>query len=467
MAPVIVFAAVASAYMDAYGEEDCPEIYRMVSLEAPERVGIPVATGTACVWYADDSESLRKPVIIMDGFDPGDMRSHTDIRQLAGENTLSILQSEGYDLVTLNFDAGAGYIQDNAQILRELLKWTGEESEEDAVVIGASMGGVISRYALAQMENLSEDHNASLFISFDAPHLGAVVPLGNQYYIKYASESNLLLKYYLEGYLHSVAAKQLVLYHEAHSPGAVGRMDAAYNETMHINGPQPDPLFKELQAELDVLGWPEDLRMVAISNGDGYGMGQGFEEGAQLVEYELYSPLLNITENTYAIRGGEAGYIIFEGKMDPAGPQDHRFKVYVKNALPYDGAPGGWRATSKLVAGDAGCMLVDNQCVVDLGSITANAEHENYVPTHSALGIDLSHLDNDPFADINAAYMNDTSITPFDRIYYPRGNQEHVLITSENEKWVLCEIFASTPDAYKRYCSYDATAGMAQPEQGP
>lgn len=97
-----------------------------------------------------------------------------------------------------------------------------------------------------------------------------------------------------------------------------------------------------------------------------------------------------------------------------------------------------------------------------MGSITANVEHENYVPTHSALGIDLSHLDNDPFADINAAYMNDTSITPFDKIYYPRGNQEHVLITPENKKWFLCEIFADSPEAYERYCLRDATT-MTEP----
>ena len=455
--PVIVFVAAASAYLDAYGEEDCPETYKTVSLEAPERAGAPAATGSACVLYAGDSESLRKPVIIVDGFDPGDMRSHADIRDLVGEDMLSTLQSEGYDLATLNFDAGAGYVQDDAHILRELLRWTGEESEEEAVVVGVSLGGVISRYALAQMENSGEDHNVRLFISFDAPHLGAVVPLGNQYFMKYASGLNPLLKYYLGGHLYSAAAKQLVLYHETHSPGTAGRVGAAYNETLHINGPQPDPLFNELQAELAVLGWPKSLRMVAISNGDGYGMGQGFEEGAQLVEHELSSPLLNVTENTYAIRSGEAGYIIFEGKIDPAGPPDHRFKVYVKNAVPYDNAPGGWWTSSKFVAGDAGCLFADGQCAIDLGSVTANVEHENYVPTHSALGIDLSRLDNDPFADINAAYTSDASITPFDKIYYPHGNQEHVLITAENEEWVLCEIFGDNPGAYERYCSYDET----------
>ena len=461
--PIIAFAAAALTHFDAYGEENCPENHKIVSFEAPERAGSPTATGTACIWYADGLEELRKPVIITDGFDPGDMRDHAGIRQLSGEDMLSILQSEGYDLVILNFDRGAGYIQDDAHILRELIKWIGEESEGDAVVIGTSLGGVVSRYALAQMENLGEAHNTRLFISFDAPHLGAVVPLGNQYFIKYASGLNLLLKYYLESQLYSVAAKQLALYHEAHSPGTVGHMGTIYNDTTYINGPQPDPLFKELQAELASMGWPKNLRTVAISNGDGYGMSQGFEEGGQLIEYELYSPLLNITENTYAIRGGEAGYIIFEGKIDPAGPSDHRFKVYVKNAIPYDNAPGGWKATSKLIEGDAGCLLIDNQCAIDLGSITANVKHENYIPTHSALGIGLAHLDNDPFADINAAYMNDTSITPFDKIYYPRGNQEHVLITPENKKWFLCEIFADSPDAYERYCLRDATAKTEQP----
>ena len=60
---IIAFAAVALTYFDAYGEENCLESQRIVSFEAPERVGSPTATGTACIWYADGLE-LRKPVII-------------------------------------------------------------------------------------------------------------------------------------------------------------------------------------------------------------------------------------------------------------------------------------------------------------------------------------------------------------------------------------------------------------------
>ena len=49
------------------------------------------------------------------------------------------------------------------------------------VVLGQSMGGVIARYALKDMENKGLPHDPRTYISHDAPHLGANVPLGYQF----------------------------------------------------------------------------------------------------------------------------------------------------------------------------------------------------------------------------------------------------------------------------------------------
>ncbi len=43
------------------------------------------------------------------------------------------------------------------------------------------MGGVIARYALRKMEDAGMEHQVSLYISHDSPHLGANVPLGALY----------------------------------------------------------------------------------------------------------------------------------------------------------------------------------------------------------------------------------------------------------------------------------------------
>ena len=451
---VLVLAAMIPAFLgSAYGEANCPQSDIVLEFVAPERAGAPVASGTACVWYANGSDTLQQPIILMDGFDPGDTRDHMGVRHITGEGLISVLEDEGYSLAILNFDQGSGYMQDNAQILRQLIVQIGDKMDEDdsITVVGTSMGGLISRYALASMEDAGEEHHTDLFVSFDSPHKGAVVPLGNQYFIKYASGINSLAEYYLSSQLYSEAARQLLIYHELHSPGAVGT-DTIHDISVHINEPQPDPLFVEFYGQLEELGYPEDLRKVAIASGDGYGMGQGFEDGSLLVTYELNSIFLGAVGNSYALKSGESDHLIFEGRLNPLGPADHKFNVYVSNVLPYEGAPGGWRATSQLLEGDAGCLYVAGLCVVELGYVSALVEHENYIPTHSALGIDISSINNDPYADIDAAYRNDTSITPFDKIYYPSGNQEHAVITPENEQWFLCEILTGNQAAYERHC---------------
>lgn len=449
---MVYVALIVTVPMHAYGEANCPGSDDMVEFTAPPREGFAQANGTACVWYGYESEALDKPVIVMDGLDPGDVRDHIQIYDLLGENTTSLLWAEGYDLVILNFDQGAGHIQDNAHVLMDLLRWAKEESAYEAVVVGTSMGGLISRYALAHMESVEEDHNVHLFVSFDAPHMGANVPLANQYFVKFASDIHDLPKQYLEEELYSVAVRQMLLYHELSSPGAVGLMNGVYNETIYIDDPGPDALFVELQNELDMLGWPNDLRKVAISSGDGYGMNQGFEAGAQLIGYELDSPLLDIVANSYSIREDEMYHLLFEGKIDPFGAADYRFNVYIQNAIPYDNAPGGWLTSSKSLEVDAGCLYIAGVCAILLGETMAYVEHENNVPTHSAFGIRLSDLDNDPFADIDAAYEADHTITPFDMIYYPDGNLDHIEVNAENMRWFLCEVFGDNPDAYDRHC---------------
>src|SRR5690606_10315673 len=100
------------------------------------------------------------------------------------------------------------------------------------VLIGHSMGGVIGRYALRYMETPAyitwsgaykpeRMHNTRLFISLDAPHQGANIPLALQH--SYGLLTNnipnlmgynakfLLKKFNL--FLDGTAAKQLLIYH--------------------------------------------------------------------------------------------------------------------------------------------------------------------------------------------------------------------------------------------------------------
>jgi hypothetical protein len=87
---------------------------------------------------------------------------------------------------------------------------------------GASMGGLVSRYALAYMEKNGLPHPVRTYISFDSASLGADIPLGIQYWIKFfstqASEAATLL-----AILDRPAARQMLVYHYSDPPGPTDR----------------------------------------------------------------------------------------------------------------------------------------------------------------------------------------------------------------------------------------------------
>jgi alpha/beta superfamily hydrolase len=63
------------------------------------------------------------------------------------------LQEEGYDIVYIDFDQGAGDLRENAYVVMAVIDWVNEQkanynSEEPNVLLGISMGGVVGRLAL-------------------------------------------------------------------------------------------------------------------------------------------------------------------------------------------------------------------------------------------------------------------------------------------------------------------------------
>ena len=60
-----------------------------------------------------------------------------------------------------------------------------KEGDEELVILGPSMGGLIAQYALAYMEQQGLPHETRLYLSFDSPHRGANIPISLQYLINY------------------------------------------------------------------------------------------------------------------------------------------------------------------------------------------------------------------------------------------------------------------------------------------
>jgi len=182
--------------------------------------------GKASYYYGvgNNSQKLRKPVILINGFDPVGSVDYNVIyntltKYSSGGKTIILgnqLRNLGYDVVVLTFPDfktkltylggnprrnsfytnlyahGADYIERNAFVLYDLINSCNKElkengSTEKLVIIGPSMGGLISKYALSYMEKNNVDHNTRLWVSFDSPHLGANIPLGDQSFLDYAS----------------------------------------------------------------------------------------------------------------------------------------------------------------------------------------------------------------------------------------------------------------------------------------
>jgi hypothetical protein len=159
--------------------------------------------GTALVRYSRQGteRAMTKPLIVVEGFDMSTVagklqgnynqdRFLLDLEDIAGfdfNNALDI--TAGYDLVFLDFGDGTEDIARNALLLRAVINWVNAQkaaagSTEQNVILGISMGGLVSRYCLADMTKAGLNPQTRLLITHDSPHRGANLPTGIQFLIK-------------------------------------------------------------------------------------------------------------------------------------------------------------------------------------------------------------------------------------------------------------------------------------------
>ena len=230
------------------------------------------------VYYSNgnSAKKILKPIIIVDGFDPGDKRKIEDCdcqqdadcaaRNLTNgvfdpekhksiidmimyvdngqiKKLLNELRSKGFDVIIVNFpkytttnllngqtvsiDGGAYYIESNGLAFVKLLKDVRNQvaangSINKTTVIAPSMAGQISRYALSYMEKKFQEttnndwlHNVSLWVSVDSPHLGANIPLGIQGLLyRLQSQSAQASDFYQKELGSPASQQQLIEFHQ-------------------------------------------------------------------------------------------------------------------------------------------------------------------------------------------------------------------------------------------------------------
>ena len=152
-------------------------------------------SATVYIRYASGT-TITKPLIVSEGFDTGIILNP---EQEAGDNNIdqfikstefirsnsSALEGEinTYDIIYVDWNNGVDFLQRNAFVLEDVIKWVNQNKSgsQQNVVLGQSMGGLIARYALKDMENKGLNHQTRMYVSHDTPQLGANTPLSVQY----------------------------------------------------------------------------------------------------------------------------------------------------------------------------------------------------------------------------------------------------------------------------------------------
>jgi hypothetical protein len=420
---------------------------------------------------------LDKPIILVDGFDPGDTRDISGLYSLldyagtsGNQNLADLVRAEGFDVVVLNFptytrdtdavtvDGGADFMERNAMILVELIETINAEkagnSPEQNVIIGPSMGGIIARYALNYMENLSIDADTRLYISFDSPHHGANVPIGLQHQLNWLAFNNTNpiaeVQPLINGLLKSPAARQLLTDHlDAHLSGA----DLVTFDPL-LTLPQAHPFRGFFETNINSLtpnGFPENVRNVAIINGSGIGnpyfaignSGPTVDNEYPVIDTNFNVPVgfftanINVAINLTPAAGetipvSSISIQIFGAEIDGSLAESESFSY----SDGIDAAPGGLFDLAGLTDGLGDGIAGDfvNALTIDKFS---------FIPSVSALALEITDNEIDWYHSIDLAGRATTNNTPFDNTFLPDDNEPHVELTQANVDFALLEILGN------------------------
>ncbi len=408
-----------------------------------------VGQGEYEIFYDNIDGTLDKPIILVDGFDPTNTRTIPMIYDMLNygtdQNLATDLRNQGFDVVILNFPnytrpstttqilGGSDYIQRNAMILVELINTINalKTGEEQNVVIGPSMGGLIARYGLRYMEMNSMDHETRLFLSFDAPHRGANIPIGFQHlfnYMAYGPLGDATLQVVVDAMLRSPASRQMLIdQFEGHLDGG-----SNFEFDQDITLPTGKPNYRNaFQAELDAMGFPQNTRNIAIANGSTTGSTNG-TPGMEVMDH-----VFDVTDSQRAVINlhftPEAGTMTevshFQGQVKVFGVWITVYESEAMSEAPIDSdgldsSPGGkFDVTSLSDLAGSNAMLTEF-------FQNLNINYFSFIPTRSALAMEDS-------ADW---YAPATGATPFAAISTPTGNENHVTLTTANLAFALNEI---------------------------
>lgn len=480
------------------------------------------AQGWITIDYANADRVLRRPLIVAEGFDAGHI-THPErwwgsqniggfITDLTNDGITTLrnllIDNPQYDIIYVDWRIGTDYIQRNALLLEDIIRWVNINKEpfngvmQPLVIIGQSMGGLITRWALKDMENHSENHQTRLFISYDSPQQGANVPLGYQYMARHARSL-----YIRTGIAPLIEIVQLIRNRVSpfralsisNTPAARQMLISWVNNLNQVD----NSFHNQWQTEIKNLGYPNQygIRIVAVSNGSECAVTQPYAPGALLLNYSgkantrfLSDMILSFTSfGDYVVLftsflTGQPAFLLgflpgkkeikfeFAVNAQPSGTASRLYRGFISykktwfwiipvqvtltnknyyanpSTLPYDYYPGG-QITD-------GVNLQSSSVTNWLIKYNITASHIqtfSFLPVPSALDIgsgNVSLVNADyltryvgaapPLAPRNTPFQN--FITAFN-VNSTVNNEQHIDIRRRNGDWVADEINGIHPAA--------------------
>lgn len=439
-----VFESVTTITVTSIGTPPCDEIPVRTSTLFSDYEGHSGPAELHWGFYYNDcvnknTSSLLKPIIILDGFDPGDNRSIPEIYDSmngAFGNFADEMRAAGHDIIICNFDNGDDFIERNATGLIELLVYVKNRTTDKIIVIGPSMGGLIARYALAKMEKENIDHQTCLYISIDAPHQGANIPMGDQFFLYFFGEvaGNAAA---LEGLnkIKSPAAREMLIDHYIPNTNYPKYDEARYH--LSLNTSQ--------NSNTGSNGYPLHLRKIALSNGSINRIEQGI--AGKLFSMEKHQRILflgkvKIAEaQIYASpsRGtSQVAYVMAANPSNILSPYKKRKYASVIPNNPHpsslDNSPGGLFNTQDQLTSPYGYLEQGFQM---------EHKHHSFIPTVSSLDINYPDTYTNYLYDPIQEDIICNKETPFDAYFAPTGNEPHVHFSSQSVNWLRYEIYSA------------------------
>lgn len=231
---------------------------------------------------AIDGNNIKKPFIFVEGFDPGSSLDSTSRYGITSIDMINYqawtekIKANNYDLIYVNWHNSLADIRANAALLEKILNIINQDkhnngSEEKNILMGHSMGGLISRYALCDMESRNETHEVTTYVSYDSPHLGVNLPVGVLYFIPQAlSLIHNITTHTWAGILSSgkLSNAEQLLSDVIHAQ-SVRQMSMNY---VNLDGTIDNRVYDEWQEVLAAIGLPRGdvgigINNLAIANG--------------------------------------------------------------------------------------------------------------------------------------------------------------------------------------------------------